>query len=264
MIGVAVPDRVETDLAAGAIACPGCGGALRPWGHARARRVRDLTTTVALRPRRARCSACRGTHVLLPGTVLPRRADTTAVIGTALLASALGGGHRRIAADLARPAITVRRWLRAVRGEHAEWLRAAAIDRLAQLDRDVISTLGPIRRQECPSPVGLGHRPGRRPARPLLERGRRGSPDPARSQMSRSVTETAVSVRTAEGPIQDARHSQSAPYRRRLTRPGPTASLSRTCTTTRLQLGHCNGWGDTGKDQVRRRSTMPPGRAGPR
>jgi hypothetical protein len=30
-----------------------------------------------------------------------------------------------------------------VRGEHAEWLRAAAIDRLAQLDRDVISTLAP-------------------------------------------------------------------------------------------------------------------------
>jgi hypothetical protein len=26
--------------------------------------------------------ACRATHVLLPGTVLPGRADTTAVIGT--------------------------------------------------------------------------------------------------------------------------------------------------------------------------------------
>jgi hypothetical protein len=112
VIGVAVPDRVETDLVAGAIACPGCGGALRPWGHARARRVRDLITTVALRPRRARCSACRAIH-------------------------------RRIAADLARPAIAVRRWLRAVRGEHAEWLRAAAIERLAQLDRDIISTVAP-------------------------------------------------------------------------------------------------------------------------
>jgi Domain of unknown function (DUF6431) len=143
VIGIAVPDRVETDLAAGALACPGCGGALRPWGHARSRRVRDLSTTVALRPRRARCLACRATHVLLPGSVLPRRADTTAVIGTALLASARGGGHRRIAADLARPAGTVRRWLRAVRGEHAEWLRAAAVDRLAQLDRDIISTLAP-------------------------------------------------------------------------------------------------------------------------
>ena len=49
MIGVAVPDRVETDLAAGAIACPGCGGALRPWGHARARRVRNLATRLLIR-----------------------------------------------------------------------------------------------------------------------------------------------------------------------------------------------------------------------
>ncbi len=49
VIGVAVPDRTETDLAAGTIARPGCGGPLRPWGHARARRVRDLTTIVALR-----------------------------------------------------------------------------------------------------------------------------------------------------------------------------------------------------------------------
>jgi hypothetical protein len=87
-IGVAVLDRVETDLAVGAIAGPSWGAALRPWGHARAHRVRDLTTTALLRPRRARCSACRATHVLLPGAVLPRRADTTAVIGTALLASA--------------------------------------------------------------------------------------------------------------------------------------------------------------------------------
>jgi hypothetical protein len=76
-------------------------------------------------------------------TTTPRRADATAVIGTALLASARGARHRRIAADLGCPAITVRRWLRAVRGGHAEWLRVAAIDRLAQLDRDIISTLAP-------------------------------------------------------------------------------------------------------------------------
>jgi hypothetical protein len=75
--------------------------------------------------------------------VLPRRADATGVIGTALLASARGGGHRRIAADLVRPAVTIRRWLRAVRDEHVEWLRAAAVERLAALDRDVISTLAP-------------------------------------------------------------------------------------------------------------------------
>ena len=49
--------------------------------------------------------------MLLPGAVLPRRADTTAVIGTALLASARGRGYQRIAADLQRPPATVRRWI---------------------------------------------------------------------------------------------------------------------------------------------------------
>ena len=86
--------------------------------------------------------------MLLPGALLPRRAGTTAVIGTAvigtaLLASADEIGYRRIAAELGRPAGTVRRWVRAVRGAHAEWLRARAIGWIAALDRDVISTLAP-------------------------------------------------------------------------------------------------------------------------
>ena len=96
------------------LSCPSCTGPLQPWGHARARTVRDHgTTVVALRPRRARCRSCRGTHVLLPAVVAPRRADTTAVIGSALQASARGTGYRRIAAQLARPLSTVRRWIRA-------------------------------------------------------------------------------------------------------------------------------------------------------
>ena len=72
-------------------------------------------TTLALRPRRARCRTCRVTHVLLPAAATPRRADSTAVIGSALLASARGTGYRRIAAQLDRPLSTVRRWVRAVR-----------------------------------------------------------------------------------------------------------------------------------------------------
>jgi hypothetical protein len=144
MIGVLDPGRAEADLADGQLACPGCGAALRPWGHARPRRVRDRgSTRLMLRPRRARCPACRVTHVLLPGSVLPRRADTTAVIGTALLASAAGRGYRRIAAELARPLATVRRWVRAVRGAHTEWLRAQALGWLASVDREVVSTLAP-------------------------------------------------------------------------------------------------------------------------
>lgn len=86
MIGIVDLQCAEADLAAGELACPGCGATLRRWRHPRARRVRDhSSTTVTLRSRRARCAACGATHVLLLGAVLPRRADTTAVIGKALL-----------------------------------------------------------------------------------------------------------------------------------------------------------------------------------
>jgi hypothetical protein len=89
MIGIMDPHRAEADLAAGELAGPECGGTLRSWGHARPRRVRDhASTTLLLRPRGARYAACGVTQVPLLGAVLPRRADTTAVIGTALLASA--------------------------------------------------------------------------------------------------------------------------------------------------------------------------------
>jgi Domain of unknown function (DUF6431) len=91
MIGIADPGEAETALAAGALACPGCTRPLHPWGHARTRTVRDHGhTTLALRPRRARCRTCRVTHVLLPAAATLRQADTTAVIGSALLASARG------------------------------------------------------------------------------------------------------------------------------------------------------------------------------
>lgn len=145
MIGVLDPARAEADLTAGALACPNCATPLRPWGHARRRRVRDLhAPDIRLRPRRARCPGCSATHVLLPGTVLPRRADTTATIGTALAGAAAGQGHRRIAAELARPVSTVRRWLRAVRGDaHRERLRVGALRLLARLDREAISALAP-------------------------------------------------------------------------------------------------------------------------
>ena len=130
MIGIADPDRAETALAAGALACPGCTRPLRPWGHAHTRTVRDHGTTVlALRPRRARCRTCRVTHVLLPAAATPRHADSTAVIGSALLASARGTGYRRIAAELDRPLSTVRRWVRAVRDPgHLEWLRRQGVE----------------------------------------------------------------------------------------------------------------------------------------
>ena len=65
-----------------------------------------------LRPRRARCRGCLGTHVLLPELCLLRRQDEVAVIGQAIEAKVAGIAYRRIASRLGVPADTVRGWLR--------------------------------------------------------------------------------------------------------------------------------------------------------
>ncbi|TVR21366.1 MAG: hypothetical protein EA387_10375 [Nitriliruptor sp.] len=117
--------RIEGELAAGELACPECQGELRPWGHARLRRLRTLDGVRLIRPRRSSCVGCGRTHVLIPGVMIPRRADATAVIGQALLAHAAGKGHRPIAAELGRPPATVRGWLRAFAARAAQTLRHA-------------------------------------------------------------------------------------------------------------------------------------------
>jgi hypothetical protein len=142
VIVVADPGKVEADLAAGTVGCPRCGGRLRPWSYAAVRRVRRLgTATQTVRPRRARCASCRATQVLLPGSLLPRRADAAEVVGAALVAKADGRGWRRIAADLDRPPATVRRWLRAARGAHLAWLRRRGVQTAAMLAPDVLADL---------------------------------------------------------------------------------------------------------------------------
>ena len=76
-----------------------------------------------LRPRRARCRGCAGTHVLLPELALARRQDEVAVIGEAIEANvAAGEGFRRIAARLGAYPETVRGWLRRF-AERAELIR---------------------------------------------------------------------------------------------------------------------------------------------
>lgn len=112
--------RVEDRLIEGGLACPGCGGSLRPWGWARTRIVREVAGSVVLRPRRSRCGECGGSHVLLPVFALLRRADAVSVIGAALALRAAGAGARRAAAVVNRPMETVRGWLRrfARRAEH--------------------------------------------------------------------------------------------------------------------------------------------------
>lgn len=104
--------EVERLLLGGQLTCPSCSGHLRPWGHARWRSSRQERDSVRHRPRRANCSGCTKTHVLLPATWLSRRADAAVVIGSALVAKAIGAGHRPIAATLGRAPSTVRGWLR--------------------------------------------------------------------------------------------------------------------------------------------------------
>ena len=108
-------DVVERQLLSGGLCCPSCGGVLGGWGNAAERWIRVLDgPDVVLVPRRSRCRACGGTHVLLPARFLSRRADAGAVIGRALEEKASGSGHRVIALALGRPASTVRGWLRAL------------------------------------------------------------------------------------------------------------------------------------------------------
>lgn len=138
MITVLDPDAARTALAAGELACPqsGCDGQLRPWSKAGVRRVRGRDgTSVRLRPDRARCRACRRSHVLLPAQFLPRRGYDVHVVGAALLEAAEGAGYRRAAAAVDVPASTVRGWLTSVRARSTtlvagalELIRAAGQD----------------------------------------------------------------------------------------------------------------------------------------
>jgi hypothetical protein len=73
--------------------------------------------------------------VLLPVSVLARRADVVSVIGAALAGAAAGLGHRRIAERLGRPAATVRGWLRRF-ASRALALRSAFTRLACALDRD--------------------------------------------------------------------------------------------------------------------------------
>jgi hypothetical protein len=124
--------RVERRLANGDLSCPLCDGRLGPWGWARRRALRGLAgSTLPLIPRRARCSGCLVTHVLLPVVALLRRADLVEVIGGALAAKAAGDGARAIAAGLGRHPDTVRGWLRrfaARAGQVRVWFTGLLVD----------------------------------------------------------------------------------------------------------------------------------------
>lgn len=127
---------VEAELVGGRLGCPSCRGVLGPWGHARERVLRCLCGDRRLRPRRARCRGCTGTHVLLPEVALLRRQDEVSVIGAAIEANVAGQGYRRVAARLGVHADTVRGWLGRF-GERAELLRAHFTRCAAALDPEL-------------------------------------------------------------------------------------------------------------------------------
>ena len=136
---------VENDLCAGLLGCPvvGCGAVLGPWGSARERIVRGAGR---LLPRRGRCRGCGRTQVLLPASVLLRRADAVTVIGAGLLAKASGAGHRSIAVLLQVPSSTVRGWLRRI-ARVAERVLAVLAAAAAQLGVEFAvpaPTAGPV------------------------------------------------------------------------------------------------------------------------
>src|SRR6478735_9039258 len=144
-------ERAEQTLLAGDMPCPRCQGVLRPFGTGRTRTVRGVgADTVTVTPRRARCRDCSATQILLPTELVLRRADSTEAIGAALVARASGAGYRSIAAHFGRPKSTVRRWLRAVREPHAQWLYRRGVDQAVTIDRELL--VRPV-----PQQTTLGH-----------------------------------------------------------------------------------------------------------
>ena len=135
MVSILRPTQTRRATAGPGLACPGCEDTLAPWGYVWARSVRSGhgTPELSLRPRRVRCRGCRATQVPLPAACLPRRADTVEVIVAARLAAATGTSHRCIAADLDRPADTVRGWIRRATA-HAPHLREHATILAHQFD----------------------------------------------------------------------------------------------------------------------------------
>src|SRR5258706_13143697 len=68
-------ESVEARLRSGFLVC-WCGGTLRPWGHARPRRVVTFAGLAVVRPRRGGCrGGCGRPPVLLPAWRLSRGRD---------------------------------------------------------------------------------------------------------------------------------------------------------------------------------------------
>ena len=138
MIEVSGTAAARSALVRRKLPCPDCGQALKPWGRARERTIRELGgALVTVLPDRARCTGCGVTHVVLDAGLLPRRAYAASLIGQALVAAARGHGHRLIARHLDVPHGTVRGWIRRA-CRPAGQLRVAGVQAVVALDPDAL------------------------------------------------------------------------------------------------------------------------------
>jgi hypothetical protein len=78
---------------------------------------------------------------VVPTAFQARRADTTEVIGHALLHKANGLGYWRIAARIHRSESTVQRWLRRATPMHLRWMCQRGAQRLIQIAPDAFAEL---------------------------------------------------------------------------------------------------------------------------
>jgi hypothetical protein len=106
---VPIDSNVEELITQNRIVCH-CGGGLARWGWSTGRRVRGLIGLIV--PRRVRCRSCERTHVLLPSSLLFKRADSVERIGRGLELAAGGVGFRKVALVLKVPPETARGWVR--------------------------------------------------------------------------------------------------------------------------------------------------------
>ena len=151
------PVDVESRLAGGAIGCPACSRRRAQAAGVCPGLARSQGLCDPVRPRRARCRSCLVTHVLLPVTVLLRRAHAAERVWMSLTARAQGFGHRRIAARSEGP------------GGHGAGLVAPSW-RASGITSGVVPRGGGAHRYRCGDPgrvrlplarpCGCGHRRG--------------------------------------------------------------------------------------------------------
>ena len=156
-------------------------------------------------------------------------------------AKARGAGYRTIAASFGRPESTVRRWLRAAREPHAQWLYGRAVNQTVTIDRELLVRPAPQQTvRPAPQQTTLGH------ALNLLAGAARAVPRMLRPQRPGLVADRLLRSRAALGRSAAAAAQLKFGFRRALPRPAPPvtmqtkpAFLSRTTVTLPTKPSRC-------------------------